>query len=137
MSARLLRTRDGHRWFLVPQNAPLYPGNVPVVDQRSGSRSAHKAGHLDPWQVSREQAERWLEQERERAAIQAAGVLSQLLGALGGPAALAGGPDATGHPHRDTVVAQLEAAAAVAPDPLLQRALADLAQRLRASGPAD
>jgi hypothetical protein len=131
MSERLYRTANGARWFLIPTGAPLNPGNLVVVDE-DGRKRAVKAGHLTRWEITRESGELLVQQRIDEAATQATQLLDGLLRALGGPSALAGLARAADPAQRDQVLAQLEAASGAASDPLLRRALDDLAQRLRA-----
>ena len=134
--ARLLRSPQEERYFLVPLGTPLPPGTFRVRDE-NGKRESLKLGKLAHWEIMEESAILILQHRAAAAGANAAQVLNALFSALnisGGSTqevleslAKAGSDKAE---HQDEVQARIKAQIRATSSPLVKKSLQQLSRAL-------
>ena len=136
-NARLLRSVQNDRYFLVPLGTPLPAGTFRVSDE-NGKRETLKLGKLALWEITEESAGLILQHRAAAAGTHLVQVLNSFLSALdidgssADQAIASFAKVASPKPeHRAAVQARIQAQLYTTTDPLVRQNLQQLAKALR------
>ena len=136
-NARLLRSVQQDRYFLVPLGTPLPAGTFRVSDE-NGKRETLKLGKLALWEITEESAELILQHRAAAAGANAVQVLNIFLSALDIDGSSAGQAIASlakvtspKPEHQAEVQARIQAQLSNTTNPLIRQGLQQLAKALR------